>query len=140
LSGILITIIFFSLFVLLSIRIRRKNIQAVKVWIFFICWFVIGISLHLQIIPLEVIVAKRWLYVPIAGIFGAIGFYLNTFALTPKKNIYIIVFGILLILLCMRQTLDLNQRGNNDISLNFFSRTLKTPRKTVAFPATTCYA
>ncbi|MBI5122421.1 glycosyltransferase family 39 protein [Candidatus Roizmanbacteria bacterium] len=49
--------------------IKNKN----KVFTFFFLWFLIGLLPHLQIIPLNMTVAERWLYFPMIGLLGMIG-------------------------------------------------------------------
>lgn len=49
--------------------IKTKN----KVFIFFMVWFLIGLLPHLQIIPLNMTVAERWLYFPMIGLLGMLG-------------------------------------------------------------------
>jgi Tfp pilus assembly protein PilF len=67
-----ICIIFIALVILVAVLILKKNKKLLPVYIFFTMWFILGISIHLQIIPLKVIVAERWFYLPIVGLLGMI--------------------------------------------------------------------
>ncbi len=58
--------------------IKSKN----KVFIFFFLWFILGLLPHLQIIPLNMTVAERWLYFPMVGLLGMIGALLSS----PRKR------------------------------------------------------
>lgn len=49
--------------------VKKKD----KFFIFFFFWFLIGLLPHLQLIPLNMTVAERWLYFPMIGILGMIG-------------------------------------------------------------------
>ena len=42
-------------------------------FIFFVLWFISGLAMHIQILPLEMTVADRWFYFPIIGLLGIIG-------------------------------------------------------------------
>lgn len=70
-----------------------------RVYLFFLGWFIVGISLHLQIFPLDWTVADRWFYFPIIGLLGILGVIYNTFISSKKKNN--IVLNILLIIILL---------------------------------------
>lgn len=42
------------------------------VWTVFMIWTLVGISLHMQLLPLDMTVAERWLYFPLVGVTGLI--------------------------------------------------------------------
>lgn len=79
--------------------------QYFKIYIFFFTWFIVGILLHLQIIPLDATVAERWFYFPIVGLLGMAGTILNVFKLKLSKTWGIIIFFILLLALSTRTIL-----------------------------------
>jgi len=66
-------------------------------FIFFFLWFLIGLLPHLQIIPLNMTVAERWLYFPMIGLLGMIGVVLSS----PRRrgSRLLISLGIIIILL-----------------------------------------
>ena len=53
--------------------IKIKN----KIFAFFFIWFLLGLLPHLQIIPLNMTVAERWLYFPMIGMLGMAGSLLD---------------------------------------------------------------
>jgi len=77
--------LFLEIIFVLSIIIyslKRKN----KDFIFFSLWFLIGTLPHLQIIPLNMTVAERWLYFPMIGLLGIIGVILTKFDSSLREN------------------------------------------------------
>ncbi len=76
-----------SFFTILSAYLRSKP------FLFFYCWFILGLGLHLQIFPLDMTVADRWFYLPQIGLLGMLGIFLLSF----KK--YFSRFSVLLYLL-----------------------------------------
>ena len=71
--------------------IKKKN----KIFVFFFLWFLIGLLPHLQIIPLNMTVAERWLYFPMIGLLGMVGMVLNR--LKIKNQISKIIFILITI-------------------------------------------
>lgn len=51
---------------------RRKS-EHLKVYLFFLAWFTIGLGLHLQIFPLDLTYSDRWFYLPMIGLLGILG-------------------------------------------------------------------
>lgn len=83
---------FFSFFLPLSIEILLFFVAVIysiktknKVFIFFFLWFLIGLLPHLQIIPLNMTVAERWLYFPMIGLLGIGGVVLSELKILNLK-------------------------------------------------------
>ncbi len=60
----------------LVIALWRLRLRVPRLWgvfLFFGLWFLVGLGLHLQIIPLDQTVADRWFYFPIVGLLGMLG-------------------------------------------------------------------
>lgn len=105
---------FFSFFLPVSIElllflaaviycVKTKN----KIFIFFFLWFLIGLLPHLQIIPLNMTVAERWMYFPMIGLLGMIGTILSKFKITNLKfKIAGVVIISLLFIRSFSRTLD----------------------------------
>lgn len=75
----------FSVFCIFSVgwAILKKRPNIFPQYIFFGLWFSLGLALHLQIFPLDMTVADRWFYYPMAGLLGLTGTALS--ALWPEK-------------------------------------------------------
>ncbi len=74
---LLAIILILILIVFIGIFIKHYYSSYFSIFIFFTTWFVIGISFHSQIIPLDVPIATRWLYFPIVGALGMVGVVLS---------------------------------------------------------------
>lgn len=84
--------------------LKRQNSNYSYVLGFFSIWLILGLSIHLQIIHLDMTVAERWFYFPEIGLIGIIGVFLQTTNLktTRFKNLTIIMSIIILTLLSIR--------------------------------------
>jgi len=82
-----------------------------KIFAFFFLWFLVGLLPHLQIIPLNMTVAERWLYFPMIGLLGMMGSAMGKLKIKNEKlkiilfNLSIIIISILSIRTFIR-TLD----------------------------------
>jgi hypothetical protein len=92
---LLLDLIFFGVLIVLSFVRKKKT----KPLLFFWAWFVVGMLLHIQIVPLDLTVADRWFYFPLAGLLGIIGVILSNF----KYNKYVLYVAVIILgLLSMR--------------------------------------
>ena len=76
----------------------RKNFSQ---FIFFSLWGILGLSMLLQIIPLDMTVADRWFYFPMIGVLGLVGIafrILQKVSYRYGKFIWLIVFSLIVIL------------------------------------------
>ncbi|MFC1626763.1 tetratricopeptide repeat protein [Patescibacteria group bacterium] len=105
---LILLITFCILFVfLIPIKIYKKAIHTCKTYVFFLLWFIIGLSLHLQIIPLEVPYADRYFYLPIIGLLGMLlTIYVS---LLSKTKIYKLFLSIIICILIIYSGLTLKR-------------------------------
>ncbi|HCM45515.1 MAG: hypothetical protein UV92_C0015G0009 [Parcubacteria group bacterium GW2011_GWA1_43_27] len=73
-----------------------------QVYIFFSIWLIIGLALHMQIVPLDATVADRWFYFPMVGVIGIIGTLAQAYNLNLSNKYILTVMVIVLILLSAR--------------------------------------
>jgi protein O-mannosyl-transferase len=94
-------ILFFTAVIAVGLLLRRKQNKLFKLYLFFACWFCLGLAMHLQLIPLDATVADRWFFFPIIGLLGMIGVLISIFSNRIRSNtlirnialsIYCIVF------------------------------------------------
>ena len=89
-----------------------------KTYLFFSLWFLIGLLLHLQIIPLDATVADRWLYFPIVGLLGMIAIFIQIIKIRSKllKKL-LFACCLLLILFLSFRTFQRNFEWKDDLTL-----------------------
>ena len=93
-------------FIFVSSRTRNDE---EKVFLFFFLWFLIGLLPHIQIIPLNMTVAERWLYFPMIGLLGMGGVIIQSLELKTESLKLKVMFVCLLIIFFVRsfvRTLD----------------------------------
>lgn len=64
---------FLSILSFLSYLIVKRKRELFKLWFFFFFWFLLALSFHLQIFPLDLTVSDRWFYLPFVGLLGMAG-------------------------------------------------------------------
>jgi len=76
---LIIDLLIFTCIITCGFFIHKKIYKLFKPYVFFTCWFCLGLAAHLQLIPLDATVADRWFYFPIIGLLGMIGIIVNIF-------------------------------------------------------------
>jgi protein O-mannosyl-transferase len=109
-------VVFITLFAI-GIKVRKNY------YFFFYLWFILGMIVHVQLIPLDATVSERWFYFPIVGILGMIGVMLNGCINKRNKTVFMIVSIIIISLLAIR-TLVRSFDWRNDFTLA--SRDIRT--------------
>ncbi|HVA96448.1 MAG TPA: hypothetical protein VND99_02225 [Candidatus Acidoferrales bacterium] len=87
--------------VLLGVHIYKKNRKYIGLYLFFFIWYFIGIALVFQIYPLDMTVADRWFYFPMAGMLGMIGTGLQMVQIKKKLFKKIVLFVAVLWILAL---------------------------------------
>ncbi len=106
---LLISVLILTLLAIVGFWIRRYFKSSFRSYLFFLIWFLAGIFLHSQIIPLDVVIASRWIYFPIAGALGMLGVLISI--LTPyflKYRILLLVLYFVYLGMCIYVTERLN--------------------------------
>jgi tetratricopeptide (TPR) repeat protein len=120
---LLIDSVFFGVLFLIGFLVR-KNKKNLSTFLFFALLFLMGLSLHLQIIPLDMTVSDRWFYLPFVGLLGMTGLVCTSIKL-PGKNVRMFSYaiGFLLVILLSVRTIIRNTDWQNNITL--YSHDLK---------------
>lgn len=82
----IVDIVFFFLLGFLGFFIWKTHRKSFATFMFFFTWFVLGLLMHLQFIPLDATVADRWFYFPIVGLIGVIG--IVSTVVSPYLKVY----------------------------------------------------
>ncbi len=124
-------ILFFIALIFLWVFLYKKNRKTLPSYLFFLCWFFIGLGLYLQFIALDMTVAERWFYLPMIGLLGLIGVIVHYLKLDSKKNYLILFLAVLVIIILSLRTMvrnadwfngaTLNSHDGIDIALNEYS-------------------
>ena len=67
-------------------------------YLFFLAIFVVGLGVHLQIVPLDMTVADRWFYMPMVGLLGIVGVTASKLSVKNYKIKSILTMAVLLII------------------------------------------
>jgi protein O-mannosyl-transferase len=98
-------LLFFTLLIFVGIIFNKKQHKYLKSYLFFCSWFLLGLALYLQFIPLDATVAERWFYFPIVGLLGIIGVILQVSKLNLKNRYIITLFLLIILVFCARTVL-----------------------------------
>lgn len=98
-----------SIFAALVVLVVRSR-MLYKVAAFGVMWFLIGLLPVSNIIPVQALMAERFLYVPL------VGFCLAVTSMIPRKKVYLLAGSVVVLLLSVR-TIVRNLDWKNDFTL-----------------------
>lgn len=76
-----------------ALFLKKHHPKFLKIFLFFVCWFLLGLILYLQILPLDMLIQRRWLPFSLIGVLGIVGVVVTTFPIKSKK--LLVTFKIL---------------------------------------------
>jgi tetratricopeptide (TPR) repeat protein len=102
-----VDVIFVLVIISCGLYIFLKNRKHIFAYIFFCLWFAYGISLYMQVIPLDMSASERWFYFPIIGVLGMFGLFIQSLHVKSVdiKNILIVFLSIMLFSLGFRSVI-----------------------------------
>jgi tetratricopeptide (TPR) repeat protein len=105
---------------------QLKTDKMLQQLIFFSFWYVIGMGLIMQIVPLDMTVADRWFYFPIVGLLGILGVMLQLLVPSIKQHHKLYLYGaiVLICILSLRTFLRTLDFRNN---MTLYAHDLQTP-------------
>jgi len=88
--------------------IRQRAPKLFLNYLFFVIWVVLGMTVYMQIIPLDMTVCENWFYFSMAGVLGMIGVAISAFKPRIKPSwlliIAVLIIGILGVRTAIRGT------------------------------------
>lgn len=100
---LLVDLAVIGLFFFCGVLVHRKlSTEMFHYYLFFSAWIVIGLLLHLQIIPLDMTVCETWFYFSTAGLLGMIGIILIVFQAKIKPSWFLVLAALIVGLLAFR--------------------------------------
>ncbi len=89
----------------------RKKTILIYWYIFFGLTFIIGMSLHIQILPLDLTVSDRWFYFPMICVLGMIGCIVSSLRIKSENIKKVIISALILIIMIL--AIRTHVRNNN---------------------------
>lgn len=112
----LLIIILFSIISIGLYKILDK--KETMVYCFFWFWMFTGSLMFIQLVPLEMTVADRWFYFPLAGLLGIVGSIINAIGRHIKiKPDIVISFCIAVLIFLSLRTIIRNTNWKNNLTL-----------------------
>ncbi|HEX7042301.1 MAG TPA: glycosyltransferase family 39 protein [Patescibacteria group bacterium] len=81
---------------------QQKGRATFYSYLFFLLWFLLGIGIHMQIIPLDATVSEAWFYFPIIGLLGMIGIFFSSMKVKIKPIWFVLLGFVIISLLSLR--------------------------------------
>ncbi len=110
-------VLFMALLFAGGLYIHRYHKKELGKYFFFFIWFILGLALYLQVIPLDMTVAERWFYIPMVGMLGMVGVILQTVKIKPAIQIVGLFIAIVIIICFSLRTIVRNTNWINAITL-----------------------
>ncbi|MGB9707548.1 MAG: tetratricopeptide repeat protein [Microgenomates group bacterium] len=108
----ILTLIFIAGIIWIALKLKSKNFY------FFLFWFFCSLSLILNIFPLDMTVAERWLYFPMIGFLGMAGVIIEKLNIKNKKiKTFGMIFAFIIIFTFSIRTILRNFDWKNGLTL-----------------------
>jgi hypothetical protein len=91
-------------FVIVTGIILKRHASEIQfhTFLFFAFWAALGLTVYVQIIPLDMTACENWLYFSMAGLLGMVGVVLSVFKLRLKPSWLLIIVVLLIAILGIR--------------------------------------
>lgn len=102
--------------VLIAIFVYKKT-KNIKLIFFSLCWLLLGLLIHIQIVPLDSTVADRFFYFPMIGLLLLLGLFFQSINVSKTVRNICISLGIFLLLILSIRTMVRNTNWQNQSTL-----------------------
>lgn len=72
-----------------------------KLFLFFFIWFILGLGPVLNIIPVDMTVAERWLYLPLIGLLGMTAIIINNLVKKFPTSKLFVSYSLVFLIICL---------------------------------------
>jgi len=110
---LIIDVVFIGALVFISFMLKIQK----KLFLFFFLWFILGLLVHIQVIPLDYTVADHFFYFPLIGLLAIIGLALQEIKINKQEKNIILTFGIIILILLSGITMIRNSKWSNQTVL-----------------------
>lgn len=100
-----------------GVYLFRRHQKLFRPYVFFVLWFIFGIAPYLQIVPLDMTVADRWFYLPLAGLLGMIGILVQTIKFSQTKKVIGLILFCMIVIALSGRTVVRNANWHDGITL-----------------------
>ncbi len=115
---LIFSLILFLILTIYQYYLYKSKNPLNKPFLFFYCWFILGLGLHLQIFPLDMTVADRWFYMAEVGFLGMIGiFILNLKLIASRLSLSLFFLVITVIVVFSIRTISRSLDWRNGLTL-----------------------
>lgn len=114
---LIICLVLFLAFFYADFLLNKHNRTQFKVFIFFTLWYLLGMGLIAQIVPLDMTVSDRWFYFPVVGVLGMVGIGLKNLVKTETAQKVVVSCCIGILILLSIRTIVRNTNFYNDMTL-----------------------
>lgn len=108
---------FLYLLIQLGIYLAKTNKNNLRIYIFFLCWLLVGFGMYIQIAPLNQTVADHWFYFPAMGFIGLIGIGIHELRIDRLRIVFAAILGVIIISTLSIRTIIRNSNWVNTLTL-----------------------
>lgn len=99
---LIIDLLFLAVLTFFLLALRKKHHHHYVLYAFFLCWFLVGLLLHMQLLPLDQTVTDQWFYFPMIGLLGMVGVLFRAYRVNLTKRWFVIGVIFIIVLLSVR--------------------------------------
>ncbi len=114
---LIIDFLFLAIVFCITFYIYKKSNEK-KIAVLFLGWFILGLAIHLQIVPIDNTVADHFFYFPFIGLLALIGLFFKTIKVNKIFTTIGIILCLLIILMFSYRTIIRNSNWSSSLNLS----------------------